>query len=63
MLNRRRTQRRLWLEILRVATADLALVAMELRELEDEGDAEARDAYFRAVGAHQREEHALISWA
>ena len=52
------TKKQLRQEIRRIAAADLALVAEELRALE--GEAEG-DAYYRAVGLHARAESQLAT--
>jgi hypothetical protein len=53
----RRAQKELLDEIRRVAAADLAQVAEEIRALEDEDG----DAYYRAVGLHARAEEQLVT--
>jgi hypothetical protein len=54
----RRARKALWKEIRRIAEADLALVAEEIRELESEAEG---DAYYRAVGLHARAESQLAT--
>jgi hypothetical protein len=53
----RRAKKALLAEVRRVAAADLAQVAEELRVLEDD----AGDAYYRAVGLHARAESGLAT--
>ncbi|MDA0165047.1 hypothetical protein OM076_32560 [Solirubrobacter ginsenosidimutans] len=54
----RRARKALWKEIRRIAEADLALVAEEIRDLEAEAEG---DAYYRAVGLHARAESQLAT--
>jgi hypothetical protein len=56
----RRARKALWKEIRRIAEADLALVAEEIRALESEAEG---DAYYRAVGLHARAESHLATAA
>jgi hypothetical protein len=55
----RRAKKALLAEVRRVAAADLAQVAEEIRALEDD----AGDAYYRAVGLHARAESQLATAA
>lgn len=53
----RRAKKAILAEVRRIAAADLAQVAEEIRALEDE----AGDAYYRAVGLHARAESQLTT--